>query len=129
MEFILTGEPITAVDMERYGIVNKAVPAEQDVVKEAIEIATRIATFSAATVGLAKQAIKTGEQPVRHMSAVFPKHAQPKQRHWKQVWNLSVRCTTAVSRLQTVKRVLQRFWRKGPPPSPTSSRFRVFNDK
>ncbi|KAF2445307.1 ClpP/crotonase [Karstenula rhodostoma CBS 690.94] len=61
MEFILTGEPVTSADMERYGIVNKAVPTEQDVVTEAIKIATRIASFSAPAIGLAKQAIKTAE--------------------------------------------------------------------
>ena len=61
MELILTGEALTAVDMERYGIVNKAVPIEQDVLEEAIKVATRIATFSAPAIRLAKQAIKTGE--------------------------------------------------------------------
>ncbi|OAG08442.1 enoyl-CoA hydratase [Paraphaeosphaeria sporulosa] len=61
MEFILTGEPVTARDMERYGIVNKIVPAEQDVVTEAVKLATRIATFSAPAIGLAKQAIRTAE--------------------------------------------------------------------
>ncbi|KAJ4350105.1 uncharacterized protein N0V89_008726 [Didymosphaeria variabile] len=62
MEFILTGEPLTAQEMERYGIVNRVVPIGQDVVDEAMRIATRIATCSAPAIGLAKQAIKAAEK-------------------------------------------------------------------
>ncbi|KAL1610041.1 hypothetical protein SLS60_001706 [Paraconiothyrium brasiliense] len=61
MEFILTGQSLTAQDMERYGIANGVIPIEQDVVDEAMKIAKRIATFSAPAIGLAKQAIKTAE--------------------------------------------------------------------
>ena len=62
MELILTGDSLTAEDMERYGIVNKAVPIDEDVVAEAIKVATRVAAFSAPAIGLAKQAIRTGTQ-------------------------------------------------------------------
>lgn len=82
MQLILTGEPVTAFDMERYGIVNKVVAAEQDLVTEAIKLATRIATFSAPAIGLAKQAIKTGEENA-HQTSTLTEDTQPKQRHWK----------------------------------------------
>ncbi|KAF1977973.1 enoyl-CoA hydratase [Bimuria novae-zelandiae CBS 107.79] len=61
MELILTGSSLTAHEMERYGIVNKVVATDHDVVEEAIKIATSIATFSAPVVGLAKQAVKAAE--------------------------------------------------------------------
>ena len=79
MEFILTGEPITVYELERYGIVNKIVPVEQDVVNEAMKFATRIAAFSAPAIGFAKQAIKTGERVARDALILFAKHAQARQ--------------------------------------------------
>lgn len=75
MELILTGESLTALDIERYGIANKAVPVEQDVIEQAIKIATRIATFSAPTVGLAKQAIKAGEQDLQYIIGTYTEHS------------------------------------------------------
>lgn len=61
MELVLTGSPTTADEMERFGVVNKAVAVDEDVVQEALKIAERIAAFSAPTVELAKQAVKAGE--------------------------------------------------------------------
>jgi enoyl-CoA hydratase/carnithine racemase len=108
MELILTGESATAIDMERYGIVNKIVSIEHDVVDEAIKTATRIATFSAPAVGLAKQAVKAGEQHAHDQLQYVAKKVQLNQLHWKRAWKLSAHYITAVSRLWTVRKALQR---------------------
>lgn len=61
MELILTGQATPAADMERLGVVNRVVPAEQDVLAEALQVADAVAQFSAPAIGLAKQAVKAGE--------------------------------------------------------------------
>lgn len=61
MGLILTGASATAQEMEQGGVVTKIVAADQDVVEEAVGIATTIAGFSAPVVGSAKQAIRAGE--------------------------------------------------------------------
>ncbi|KAH8689765.1 enoyl-CoA hydratase [Phaeosphaeriaceae sp. PMI808] len=61
MEIILTGSPIPATDLERFGIVNKVVAQDQDVVAEAVRVAETIAAFSAPALGLAKEAVKAAE--------------------------------------------------------------------
>ncbi|KAJ4370436.1 hypothetical protein N0V83_004954 [Neocucurbitaria cava] len=61
MEMILTGTPTTASDMERLGVVNRVVASEQDVFEEALKVAQSIASFSAPTIGLAKQAVVAAE--------------------------------------------------------------------
>lgn len=61
MELVLTGLPATASEMERFGIVNKVVAADQDVVEEALKVAEVIAAFSAPAIGLAKQAVEAGK--------------------------------------------------------------------
>lgn len=60
MELILTGESITAAELERLGLVNKLFPKER-VEEEAIKLARRIAALSGAVVVSAKQAVLTGE--------------------------------------------------------------------
>ncbi|KAF1846732.1 ClpP/crotonase [Cucurbitaria berberidis CBS 394.84] len=57
MEMILTGSPATAREMERLGVVNRIMTAEQDVVDEALKVAQTMASFSAPAVGLAKEAV------------------------------------------------------------------------
>lgn len=61
MEMILTGRPTTASEMERLGVVNRVVASEQDVFEEALKVAQSIASFSAPTIGLAKQAVVAGK--------------------------------------------------------------------
>jgi enoyl-CoA hydratase len=61
MELVLTGSPISAIEMERFGIVNKVVTDDEDVVEEALRIAQKIAAFSAPAAGLGKQAVKVGK--------------------------------------------------------------------
>ncbi|KAF2645840.1 enoyl-CoA hydratase [Massarina eburnea CBS 473.64] len=61
MEIVLTGSPTTALVMERFGIVNRVVPAGQDVLEEALKVAEVTASFSAPAIRLAKQAIKAAE--------------------------------------------------------------------
>ncbi|KAF2255208.1 enoyl-CoA hydratase [Trematosphaeria pertusa] len=61
MELILTGTSMTATELERYGIVNRVVSVEQDVVDEALKMAETVAAFSAPAIGLAKQAIRAAE--------------------------------------------------------------------
>jgi enoyl-CoA hydratase/carnithine racemase len=62
-EMILTGDPITAQEAYRLGLVNKVVP-RGDVLKEAKGLARKIAAKSAVAVGCAMEAIERG----RHLS-------------------------------------------------------------
>ena len=64
-EMILTGEPITAQEAYRLGLVNKVVPVG-DVLKEAKGLARKIVDKSAVAVGCALDAIERG----RHLSLV-----------------------------------------------------------
>jgi enoyl-CoA hydratase/carnithine racemase len=58
-EMILTGDPITAQDAYRLGLVNKVVPMG-DVLKEAKGLARKIAGKSAVTIACAMEAIERG---------------------------------------------------------------------
>jgi enoyl-CoA hydratase/carnithine racemase len=58
-EMILTGDPITAQEAYRLGLVNKVVPMG-DVLKEAKGLARKIASKSAVTIGCAMEAIERG---------------------------------------------------------------------
>ncbi|KAH6612738.1 enoyl-CoA hydratase [Boeremia exigua] len=60
MELILTGLPVTAMEMERHGVV-KVVPMDKDVLQEALSVAQIIAARSAPALRLAKSAIKAAE--------------------------------------------------------------------
>ena len=62
-EMILTGDPITAQEAYRLGLVNKVVPMG-DVLKEAKGLARKIASKSAVAIGCAMAAIERG----RHLS-------------------------------------------------------------
>ena len=61
MELILTGASTSASEMERLGVVNRAVSSEEDVLEVAMKMARAVASFSAPAVGLAKQAVLAGE--------------------------------------------------------------------
>jgi enoyl-CoA hydratase len=58
-EMILTGDPITAQEAYRLGLVNKVVPMG-DVLKEAKDLACKIAVKSAVAIGCTMQAIERG---------------------------------------------------------------------
>jgi enoyl-CoA hydratase/carnithine racemase len=58
-EMILTGDPITAQEAYRLGLVNMVVPMG-DVLKEAKDLARKIAVKSAVAIGCAMQAIELG---------------------------------------------------------------------
>ena len=62
MEMILTGEPATAVELEKLGVVTRALPAEE-VLDAALKCARTIAAKSSPVIKLAKQAILIGEFP------------------------------------------------------------------
>lgn len=55
MEMLLLGEMMSAADAERYGLINRAVPAVR-VLDEALDMARRIAGKSKATVAIGKHA-------------------------------------------------------------------------
>ncbi|USP74105.1 hypothetical protein yc1106_01379 [Curvularia clavata] len=61
MELILTGASTSASEMERLGVVNRAVSSEEDVLEVAMKMARAVASFSAPAVGLAKQAVLAAE--------------------------------------------------------------------
>lgn len=60
MEIILTGAPTSASEMERFGIVNRVIPLDQDVLEAALKVAEVTAAFSSPAAQLAKQAVKAG---------------------------------------------------------------------
>jgi enoyl-CoA hydratase/carnithine racemase len=62
-EMILTGDPIRAQEAYRLGLVNKVVPMS-DVLKEAVDLAHKIAGKSAVAIGCAMEAIERG----RHLA-------------------------------------------------------------
>ena len=64
MEMLLLGETLTAHEAAHYGLINRAVAADQ-VLAEALEMARRIARKSKATVAIGKQAFyRQIEMPV-----------------------------------------------------------------
>ena len=58
----MTGLPVTALEMERRGVVNRVVSTDEDVLEEALRIAQLVAARSAPALRLAKNAVKTGEK-------------------------------------------------------------------
>ncbi|KAH7402163.1 ClpP/crotonase-like domain-containing protein [Phaeosphaeria sp. MPI-PUGE-AT-0046c] len=61
MELILTGAPAAAAKMERWGIVNRVMMPDEDVLEETLKVARTVASFSTPAVGLAKQAVLAAE--------------------------------------------------------------------
>jgi enoyl-CoA hydratase/carnithine racemase len=55
LEMLFTGNPLSAADAERHGLVNRVVPAER-LEAETLELARQIAASSAATLSLGKRA-------------------------------------------------------------------------
>jgi len=65
MELVLTGTPVPATELERFGLINKVCQAGEDVVQAAVAVAERVASLSAPAVQLAKQAVKTGKSGLK----------------------------------------------------------------
>mmetsp|Transcript_86766 Transcript_86766/g.280377 ORF Transcript_86766/g.280377 Transcript_86766/m.280377 type:complete len:292 (+) Transcript_86766:86-961(+) len=61
MEWILTGDMISAAEAERAGLVARVVPAGQ-ALDEAVKVAEKIAAFSTPVVQLAKECINAAEE-------------------------------------------------------------------
>ncbi|KAF9692308.1 hypothetical protein EKO04_009614 [Ascochyta lentis] len=61
LELVLTGLPVTANELERRGVVNRVVSADEDVLREALLVAQIIAARSAPALRLAKHAVKAAE--------------------------------------------------------------------
>jgi len=59
MEMILTGEPISAADALRQGLINRVVP-DESVLDEALALANLIAELPAIAVRLARKAVRFG---------------------------------------------------------------------
>lgn len=55
MEMLLTGDAVSAREAERYGLVNRVVPAEK-LEEETFALAKKIIAFSGATIALGKEA-------------------------------------------------------------------------
>ncbi|TID21017.1 enoyl-CoA hydratase/isomerase [Venturia nashicola] len=66
MEIILTGNPVSGLELSNYGLVNYSLPAEE-VLPKALELARSIATFSGPVAQLCKASILQAEQT--HLSA------------------------------------------------------------
>ena len=61
MEMILTGDPITAQEAEKAGLVSKVFPPDQ-LVNEAVKLAEKISKLSKLTVAMAKEAVNTSNE-------------------------------------------------------------------
>ncbi|PFX17834.1 enoyl-CoA hydratase, mitochondrial-like [Stylophora pistillata] len=59
MEMILTGDPISADDAQKSGLVSKVFPADE-LVDEAIKTAAKMSSLSKIAVQIAKEAVNTG---------------------------------------------------------------------
>ncbi|EJC98160.1 enoyl-CoA hydratase [Fomitiporia mediterranea MF3/22] len=70
MDMILTGEPITAQEAEKAGLVARVLPEER-VVPEAIETAKHIASLSAPVIAMAKEAVNQAEETSLHAGLTF----------------------------------------------------------
>jgi enoyl-CoA hydratase/carnithine racemase len=68
LEMLLTGTPISAREAERWGLVNRVVPADR-LADETMTLARQIARASACTVALGKRAFY--EQVVRDRPAAY----------------------------------------------------------
>ena len=60
MEIVLTGNSITGSELFQAGVINNAVPREQ-VILEALKLASKIAAMSRPVVRIGKQAVLTAE--------------------------------------------------------------------
>jgi cyclohexa-1,5-dienecarbonyl-CoA hydratase len=63
-QIVFTGDPLTAADAERAGLVAERVPDER-VEEEALALCRRIARHSAAALRIAKRALRAGEAAAR----------------------------------------------------------------
>jgi len=70
MEMILTGNQMTAQDAEKAGLVSRVVPADK-LVTEAMETATKIASFSKPIVGMCKEAVNSAFENTLSQGVVF----------------------------------------------------------
>lgn len=73
MEWILTGEMISAAEAERAGLVAKVVPAGTELA-EAIKVAEKIASFSSPVVQLAKECVNAAEETTLAEGIRFERH-------------------------------------------------------
>jgi cyclohexa-1,5-dienecarbonyl-CoA hydratase len=72
-EIVFTGDPLTAADAERAGLVAKVVPDDQ-VEDEALALCRRIARHSAAALRVAKRALRAGEAAMRPAAFATAEH-------------------------------------------------------
>lgn len=76
MEMNLTGEPITAQDALKWGLVSEVYPNQEELLKGAMHLAAKIASKSQIAAGFTKRAVKgsfeMGEQPaIDHERSLF----------------------------------------------------------
>jgi len=74
-ELIFTGEPVTAAEAERIGLVNKVVPADK-LMDTAKEMALKIASKAPLALMLAKKAINVNEEAPKQVGLVVEKLIQ-----------------------------------------------------
>jgi cyclohexa-1,5-dienecarbonyl-CoA hydratase len=72
-EIVFTGDPLTAADAERAGLVAKRVPDDR-VDDEALALCRRIARHSAAALRVAKRALRAGEAATRPAAFARAEH-------------------------------------------------------
>jgi len=70
MELILTGNNLSAVDAERFGLVSRVVPADE-LVNEAVKMAQQIAEYSKPVIALAKEAVNEAYESSLRSGVIF----------------------------------------------------------
>jgi hypothetical protein len=115
---ILTGLPANADEMHRCGVVNQVIPANKDVLEEALAFAQIIATRSAPALRLAKHAVKAGKsRSSKRFGDQWTDRSKLKRQHFTPGWRSSELRITAASHFLIAKKALQGSWRNDQPIS------------
>jgi len=102
MQMLMTGDPITAQEAHRLGMVNEIHP-RADLMPAALRIADAIANNSPTAVQAVKQAVRTSQgEPIEQAAAIMM------EAHWRSVvhptaWRESARSTRTGSRRSRIR--------------------------
>ena len=122
MDLVLTGRFVKAEEAEKIGLVSRLVPGSgQEVIEEAIKVATKISEFGGVAVQAAKEAVNSGAWS--DFLACFGQIAdfpltQPRNCLFRKAFVSNGACSRACSRQRTRRRA----WQPLPRSVPRTSR-------